>query len=194
MKTRTINIFILILIFISCKNKTSEPEQLNIKQTSELEEKIEPKIKTQINSTELNSESTDKMLDFLSAKYSKVYEYKGMDSRQLIGITLISKDSIDYYLSSETMPCDTEYYGKAFNKNYGTDSENDIDDDGYGYASDEYSNDQKEYVIYIRVALDLTKVKIKYVDNVTGGTDCAPITEVVMKKIKCRVGKGEFHP
>ncbi|MFI0431226.1 hypothetical protein [Mariniflexile sp. HMF6888] len=184
MKIGTIKIFILILIFIGCKNKTTESEQLNTKQTSELEKEIESETKTQVDSTEMNSESTKKMFDFLSAKYSKVYEYKGMDSRQLIGITFISKDSIDYYLSSETMPCDTEYYGKAFNKNYGTDSEIDVDDNGYGYDTDEYSNDQKEYVIYIRVALDSTKVKIKYIDNATGGTDCAPITDVIMKKIK----------
>lgn len=84
------------------------------------------------------------------------------------------------------MPCDTKYYGKAFNKNYGTNSEIDVDDDGYGYDTDEYINDQKEYVIYIRIALDSTKVKvkIKYIDNVTDGTDCMPITEVIMKKIK----------
>ncbi|GGZ67196.1 hypothetical protein [Algibacter mikhailovii] len=184
MKIRTINILMLILIFINCKNKTTEPEQLNIKQNSELEEKIEPETKTQINTTELNLESTDKMFDFLSEKYSKVYEYKGMDSRQLIGISFISKDSIDYYLSSETMPCDTEYYGKAFNRNYGLDSEIDEDKNGISYPANEYSNDQKDYMIYIRVALDSTKVKIGYTDNVTDGTDCAPNTVSIMKKIK----------
>ena len=184
MKIRTVNIFILILIFISCKNKTSESEQLDIKQTFELEEKTEPEIKTQIVSTELEPESTDKMLDFLSAKYSNVYEYKGMDSRQLIGISFISIDSIDYYLSSETMPCDTEYYGKGFNQNYGLDSEIDEDEKGISYPANEYSNDQKDYVIYIRVALDSTKVKIGYVDNEIDGTDCAPNTVSIMKKIK----------
>lgn len=124
------------------------------------------------------------MFDFLSSKYSKVYEYKGMDSRQLIGINFISKDSIDYYLSSETMPCDTEYYGKAFNQNYGMDSETGEDENGISFAASEYSNDQEDYVIYIRVALDSTKVKIGYTDNETDGTDCAPNTVHIMKKIK----------
>ncbi|MFI1742969.1 hypothetical protein [Thalassobellus sediminis] len=172
------------MIFTSCKNKTTEPEQMNIKQTSELEEKTEPEIKTQIDLTESSSESTDKILDFLSEKYSKVYEYKGIDSRQLIGINFIAKDSIDYYLSSETMPCDTEYYGKAINKNYGLDSEIDEDENGVSYPSNEYSIDQKDYVIYIRVSSDSTKVTIGYTDNETDGTDCAPNTINTMKKIK----------
>src|SRR5690606_22365753 len=110
MKTKTLKIFLLILICIGCKNKTAESEQLNAIHSSGLEKEID--VENQDDSTEMNSESNNKMFDFLSAKYSKVYEYQGTNSRQLIGITFISKDSIDYYLSSETMPCDTEYYGK----------------------------------------------------------------------------------
>ncbi|WGH75642.1 hypothetical protein P8625_00325 [Tenacibaculum tangerinum] len=184
MKTKILKIIILILIFVSCKNKTTERKQIKINRTSEVEKVKETEILTLTDSIEINLESTDKMLDFLSAKYSKVYEYKGMDSRQLIGINFITKDSIDYYLSSETMPCDTEYYGKAFNQNYGLDSEVDEDENGISYPSNEYSNDQQDYVIYIRVALDSTKLKIGYADNVTDGTDCAPNTVNIMKKIK----------
>lgn len=182
MKIRTINIFVLIVIFISCKNKTTETEKPNIEKTILSKEKHE--IKSIIDSTELDVESTDKILDFLAEKYSTVYEFKGMDSRQLIGITFMSKDSIDYYLSSETMPCDTEYYGKAFNQNYGMDTEIYLDENEVSFPANEYSNDQKDYVIYIRVALDSTKVKIGFTDNQTDGTDCAPNTVRIMKKIK----------
>ena len=180
MKTKTLKIFLLILICIGCKNKTAESEQLNAIHSSGLEKEID--VENQDDSTEMNSESNNKMFDFLSAKYSKVYEYQGTNSRQLIGITFISKDSIDYYLSSETMPCDTEYYGKAF-KNNDWNLEIDMDDDGYGYEANEYTIDQPN-VFYIRVALDSTKVKIKYIDNATDGTNCVPIRDVVMRRIE----------
>ncbi|MCM8569854.1 hypothetical protein NE848_10715 [Gramella jeungdoensis] len=184
MKARTINIIILVVIFISCKNKTTGSEQVDNKQTSELKENIEPEFITQPGSTELKPESTDKIPEFLAAKYSRVYEYNGTDSRQLIGINFIAKDSIGYYLISESLPCDTEYHGKAFNQNYGLDPEIDEDEDGISYPAFQYSDNLQDHVIYIRVALDSSKVKIEYTGKEADGTDCVPNTLSIMERIK----------
>ncbi|GAA4054719.1 hypothetical protein [Flavobacterium chungnamense] len=82
-----------------------------------------------------------------------------------------------------TLPCDTEYWGIAENKNWNNDGEVDEDENG-GYFSNEYIKEEKEYLVGIRLAEDLSKVKIKYIQKDSLETDCLPITEQIMKRIK----------
>lgn len=158
---------ILILGFISCKNNDASK---NVKTT---------KAKTQTNKNiEKNIPSK-----FSQKDYSLVFQYSQDEDNQLLAINIIDKKTIKFHLVTETLPCDTEYWGIAKNKNWNGDGEIDEDEDG-GYFVDEYFKEEKEYLIGIRLATDLSKVKIKYIQKDSLDTDCLPITEIIMKRLK----------
>jgi hypothetical protein len=120
---------------------------------------------------------------FSQKDYSLVFQYSQDEDNQLLGINIVDKKTIKFYLVTETLPCDTEYWGIAKNKNWNADGEIDEGEDG-GYFVDEYFKEEKEYLIGIRLATDLSKVKIKYIQKDSLDTDCLPITEIIMKRLK----------
>jgi hypothetical protein len=63
-------------------------------------------------------------------------------------------------------------------------AEVDEDENGTSYGANEYLINKVEYTIAIRVALDSSKVIIKYSQKDGLETDCLPITEEIMKRIK----------
>ena len=77
---------------------------------------------------------------------------------------IIDKKTINFHLVTETLPCDTEYWGIAENKYWDGDGEVD-EDNNEGYFADEYFKEEKEYIIGIRLAEDLNKVKIKFIQK-----------------------------
>lgn len=158
---------ILVFGFISCKNNEGSK---NIE---------EVRIKTQ---------TKDNLVKNIPSKFSQndfsyVFKYSQDEENQLLGVNVIDEKTIKFYLLTETLPCDTEYMGIAINKNWNSDGEID-DDDGNGYFVDEYFKEEKNYFIAIRLATDLTKVKIKYLQKDSLDTDCLPIIEKIMKRIK----------
>ncbi len=158
---------ILILCFISCKNN----------ETSENVKTVESKIKA--------NKTIEKNVfpKFSQKDFSLVFQYSQDEDNQLLGINIADKKTIKFHLVTETLPCDTEYWGIAVNKNWNGDGEMDEDEDG-GYFVYEYFKEEKEYLVGIRLATDLSKVKIKYIQKDSLETDCLPITEIIMKRIK----------
>jgi hypothetical protein len=63
---------------------------------------------------------------------------------------------------SRKLPCDTKYWGIAENKFGNLAAEVDEDENGTSYGANEYLINKVEYTIAIRVALDSSKVIIKY--------------------------------
>jgi hypothetical protein len=90
---------------------------------------------------------------------------------------------LSFHLVTKTLPCDTEYWGNAENKYSDIASEVDEDENGIAYGASEYVKTEGEYTIFIRLALDSSKVIIKYIEE-NEQTDCLPITEKIMKRIK----------
>lgn len=120
---------------------------------------------------------------FSQNDYALVYKYSDGESNQFLGINIANEKTVKFHLVSETLPCDTEYWGIAENKNWNSDGEVDQDEEG-GYFVNEYFKEEKEYIIGIRLAEDLSKVQIKYIQKDSLETDCLPITEQIMKRIK----------
>nr|WP_315144756.1 hypothetical protein [uncultured Flavobacterium sp.] len=158
---------ILILGFISCKNNDASKDVITIEAKTQVYKNIEENISP----------------TFSQKDYSLVFQYSQDEENQLLGINIVDKKTIKFHLFTETLPCDTEYWGIANNKNWNGDGEIDEDEDG-GYFVDEYLKEEKEYLVGIRLATDLSKVKIKYIQKDSLDTDCLPITEIIMKRIK----------
>jgi hypothetical protein len=162
------NIFLIsIMLFgiLSCKNEVSEKKTPSKANTPKIVEK--------------NSNPIFSRNDF-----SLVYQYLNGESNQLIGINITDKKTIKFHLVTETLPCDTEYWGIAKDKYSDIASEVDNDENGTAYGAKEYVMNEPEYTIAIRLALDSSKVQIKYVLKNGKETDCLPITEELMKRIK----------
>lgn len=117
------------------------------------------------------------------ASFSMIYEYSEEGSKQVIGITKLKNNSIKYHLLTNTLPCDTEYWGIAIDNYADMDPETDEDENGM-YPSREYVSEKSEYIVSIRIALDFSKVIIKYTEKEMEDNDCLPITDKLMKKIK----------
>ena len=160
-----IKIFLISIFFCGCKENN-----INVKT-------ITPKASTNDDIKENN------FSNFNKKKFSYLFEYKEEDSYQLIGINIIDKKTVNFYLITETLPCDTEYWGNAENKYLDEDGEVD-EDNNESYFADEYSKEEKEYILRIRLAEDLSKVKIKFTQKDSLDTDCLPILEKTMKRIK----------
>ncbi len=120
--------------------------------------------------------------NFVQNDFKLVYEYSNGNANQLLGINIINQKSLKFHIVTETLPCDTEYWGVAENKSGNPASEVDQDENGTSYGANVIN--KIENTIAIRVALDSSKVIIKYFQNDGLGTDCFPITEKIMKRVK----------
>jgi hypothetical protein len=158
---------ILLLIFVSCKKN----EATKNAKTVEFKTSTSDSIKE------------DNSSDFVEKKFTYLFQYSEDNSTQIIGINIINNKTIHFHLITETLPCDTEYWGVAVNKFWDGDGEIDVDSEG-AYFADEYLKEEKEFLIGIRLAEDLNKVKINYIQKDGLNTDCLPITEKIMKRIK----------
>lgn len=160
------NIFLITSILfglLSCKNQKTEKEIIPQKA---------PKIE------EKNNQQIFSLNDF-----EMVYQYSNGESNQILGINRIDKKKLSFHIVTETLPCDTEYWGIAENRYSDLASEVDEDENGTAYGTNEYIKSEKEYSIFIRLAVDSGKVIIKYVEE-NNETDCLPITDEIMKRIK----------
>ncbi len=126
----------------------------------------------------------DKMLSYLKLKYEAVYQFKDSKdeewSLQFLGITDVDENSIDFHLYTETLPCDTEYYGKAVV------IKSDSLETAAKISLNEiiFTQEQKEYKLLIIVNKSSNQIKIDYVDKLNEGTDCLPINNTVMDLVK----------
>lgn len=158
---------VILFVLIGCNNEKSD------KKIELLPTKVKaPKIVTENNNPKFSQN------DFLL-----VYQYTNEESNQILGINILDKKTIKFHLATKTLPCDTEYWGIAKNKNWNADPEMDEDENG-GYAVDEYFIDKADYSIGIRLASDTSKVIVKYIQKDGLETDCLPITRKTMKRIK----------
>ena len=158
-------ISIILLGLISCKN-----------------EKVNKKISPKTNALKIVDNSSNPI--FAKKDYLLVYKYSQVEDTQLIGINIVDKKTIKFHLVTETLPCDTQYWGIAENKYSDLASEVDEDENGTAYGANEYIRIEKEYNVAIRLAQDLSKVNIKYMQKDSLDTDCLPITDQIMKRIK----------
>ena len=158
---------ILILGFINCKNDNTSKNVKIVEAKTKANKNIEENIPSK----------------FSRKDYSLVFQYSQDEDNQLLRIDIVDKKTIKFHLITETLSCDTKYWGIAKNKNWNRDGEIDEDEEG-GYFVDEYFKEEKEYLIGFRLATDLSKVKIKYIQKDSLDTDCLPITEIIMKRIK----------
>ncbi len=134
------------------------------------------------NKTQKVEEKSSKPV-FSQNDFDLVYQYSEGDSNQLLLINIKDKKNLSFHLVTKTLPCDTEYWGIAENKYSDLASEVDEDENGTAYGVNEYIKTEKEYSIYLRLAIDSSKVIVNYVEeNIE--TDCLPITEKIMKRIK----------
>ena len=164
MKYKILIIFFITFGLTNCQNKTLDSKKELLK-TTEL--KVEENKPT-----------------FSNKDFELVFEYSNGEDNQLLGINLIDKKNIKFHLVTKTIPCDTEYWGKAEDKYSEVASEVDEDENGTAYGAIEYSKKEKEYFISIRMALDSSKVQINYTEENEIESDCIPITNVIMKRIK----------
>jgi hypothetical protein len=164
MKKNRMFLTIIFLCFISCKEEDKKKliEPSNLKKES-------VKIKTPI---------------FSERDFAMIYKYSEDDSNQILGIKIINKRKIEFHLVTETLPCDTEYWGIAEDKYSHIASEIDEDESGTSYGAIEFVKNEAKYIISIRMALDSSKVQIKYSEENDLGTDCLTITGRIMKRIK----------
>ncbi len=158
---------VILFVLIGCKNEKSE-------------NKIEP-LPTKIETTKIVDKNHNPK--FSQNDFSLIYQYTNEESNQLLGINILDKKTLKFHLVTRTLPCDTEYWGIAENKNWEDDPEIDEDKNG-GYFVDEYLIDNAEYTIGIRLASDSSKVIIKYLQKDGLETDCFPITKEIMKRTK----------
>lgn len=182
MKTTNL-LFFLVLIFLGCQMETKKVKYNNITEFSNNKTIVEKIPKADKDSSEVKLITNNRMFDYLKTNYQNVYEYRSRTVRQLVGLTYTSKDSVDYFLSIETLPCDVEYKGKAYNQNYGMDPEIDEDEEGNSFPVIEYIHDNKTQAIYLKVALDSSKLKISYVNKEDIRTDCLPNSQYIMRKV-----------
>jgi len=114
----------ILLCLLSCKNENSNKS---------IEHSLNKKI-------EIKKESDNQT--FLENDYEFVYKYSGENSNQLLGINILDEKTIKFHLITETLPCDTEYLGKAIAKDLIGDGEVDNDEEG-GYFVIEYFKEEK---------------------------------------------------
>ncbi len=162
-------IALLFLIFISCKKDVNTEKPI----LPSREEKKQDTLSV-VNSSEYGKEVES---------FSMIYTYSGEDSKQVIGITKLKSNSIKFHLYTNTLPCDTEYWGIATDWHAEMDPETDEDESGL-YPSREYVSEKDEYILSIRVAVDLSKVVIQYTQKDSLETDCLPIIDEIMNRNK----------
>lgn len=167
MKRYYVLLILLLFVINSCKKEDAVKEKQPIKKENVTTEK----------------EIVDSLLVFSKDKYDLIYEYSDGNDKQLLGINLLDKKSLEFYLLTETLPCDTEYHGIAINNYWDQDPEMDSFN-GEGYFVDEYFMEKKEYQLAIRLVDDLSKVIIKYHVKDTTETDCLPIDHEIMRRVK----------
>jgi hypothetical protein len=166
---RIILLLVSAIFLVSCKHENSKsPIRKQIGKSSSL-----TKI-TLIN----KNKPEDEILNHLIEKYSDVYmfEFSSDDEAegkeiQYLAINYLENKNIDFYLYTETLPCDTEYFGLALKENQ---HEN----------STIFSKEENEYKISIQLNEDKSEATISYIQKDSLETDCMPIDQKTMKKVK----------
>jgi hypothetical protein len=126
----------------------------------------------------LNKNKTeDEMLHHLKEKYSNVYVFELVSNDeaegkeiQYLAMNCLENKNIDFYLYTETLPCDTEYFGLAIREDH-----NDFTI---------FTKEEKEYKISIQLNRDKSEATISYVQKDSLETDCLPINQIIMKEVK----------
>jgi hypothetical protein len=113
-------------------------------------------------------------------KYEFIYHYLNEDSFQIIGLSFLGDDKIDFHLKTNTLPCDTQYWGEAINSSSSNDHEIDEDEELEAYPVREFIKENEEEILIIRIALDKSKIQIKHQRKDELETDCLPILNKVM--------------
>lgn len=151
-----------------------------------IDKKTEVITKPSLENIQKDKNSKDKMLDYLTQKYSTVYQFKEAEdldeSTQFLGITYLENNSIDFYLYTETSPCDTEYLGKAFQSK--NDTINSAEKNDLNKKSITFIKEEKEYKLSIILNQEKNQATIDYIQKDSLDTDCLPITEVIMNLVK----------
>ena len=153
---------------VSCRNENSKnPIQKQIDTSSSLTKDVL-----------LNkNKPEDEMLNHLKEKYSNLYVFElgSIDEAegkeiQYLAINYLENKNIDFYLYTETLPCDTEYFGLAIKK----------DHDDFTM----FTKEENEYKITIQINRDKSEATINYVQKNSLETDCLPIDQTIMKQVK----------
>jgi hypothetical protein len=167
------NRFILLVIsvyfLVSCRQENSKnPIRKQTNKSSSLTK----------NSLLKKNKPEDDMLNHLKEKYSNVYafEFGSNDEAegkeiQYLAINYLENKNIDFYLYTETLPCDTEYFGLAYKEDHSEDLTI-------------FTKEENEYKISIQLNRDKSEATINYIQKDSIETDCLPIDQTIMKQIK----------
>lgn len=121
-------------------------------------------------------------------KFEMTFEFENNEQKvtQKLGVTWLTKDSIEFRLLSEDDICDTNYWGTA-KKNYpNQDPESDEDENGVSYPASEYVKEEDAYLLAIRISLDKDRARIIFTDKSGDDTDCIPTPDLVLIKKNTR--------
>lgn len=166
------NRIILLLVsayfLVSCKHENSKkPIQKQIDKSSSLTK----------DGLLNKNKPEDEILNHLKEKYSNVYVFElGSNDEaegkeiQYLAINYLENKNIDFYLYTETLPCDTEYFGLAIKEDH---------DDLTIFTKEE-----NEYKISVQLNRDKSQATISYVQKDSLETDCLPIYKTLMKQVK----------
>lgn len=166
---RIILLLVSVFFLVSCKQEnTKSPSRKHISKSSSVTK-----------TTFLNKNiSEDEIIKHLIEKYSDIYmfemssddEAEGKEL-QYLAINYLENKNIDFYLYTETLPCDTEYFGVAVKENQHDNSTI-------------FSKEENEFKISIQLNEDKSEATIFYIQKDSLETDCIPIDQIIMKKVK----------
>ena len=114
--------------------------------------------------------------------FETVYSRGEDGSVQKLGVKYLPDNKIKFRLSEKNNLCDVEYEGIAQNLYPDSDGESDDDEEGNAYFAIEYIFEDDGNTIYIRIAEEKDKARIKFSDKTREETDCVPSPNFLLKR------------
>lgn len=128
-----------------------------------------------VNSVEAETTSNSNFSSF-----ENIYSYAENNEIQKLGVNRISEDSIEYLFESKNKTCETNYSGIAANPHPDMNYEIDEDDDGISYPTIQFIDNNDNYSMNIRIAVDQEMVRIRFEHD--DKKDCDPNNDHILRK------------
>jgi hypothetical protein len=181
MKKTGLVIFMLTVLTMSCQLEKNK-EKVSTTDSVSNDEVKDPKAIDKADS----AENSHKAKDFDKLDMTFAFENKEQRFKQMLGVTWLTNDSIEFRLLSEDDLCDTDYWGYAKNIYPDMDPESDEDENGESYSASEYITEEDTYSLKIRISLDKDRARIIFTDKSGEDTDCIPTPDLILveKRVK----------
>lgn len=172
----TLNNIVLALVFVSMSWVACEPakEKRNVPDSATSA--------APVSEQEVTRPAPDSAAVEDWGTFETVYSHVEEGTTQKLGVKYLPDNKIDFRLSEENNLCEVNYGGIAQNQYPDGDGESDDDEEGNGYFAIEYIFEDAENIIYIRIAEEKDKARIKFVDKTKEETDCVPSPDFLLKR------------